>query len=130
MTDTSTGPPRPDPAHRGTFRRLEEELRQLGFEPVEESSRPGYTRYAAADSSALITVIDEPGRFPRVWASSRVGGNRLWGMEWCGATPPAVQLIALYAALNDDPEAALHGAAAAIGVHELAALTVPASTVD
>jgi hypothetical protein len=115
MGSLGTGVARPDPAGGGTFGRVIEELQELGFEPVPESSQPGHTVYAATDSGVLVTVIDEPGR-RKVWVSAR--SNDGWGLDWTARTPHAVQLIALYAALNDDPQAALYGAAAAIGLHD------------
>jgi hypothetical protein len=127
MTSPRTGPPRPGPVNRATFRRLIEELQELGFEPVPESTRPGHAVYAATDSRVLVTVIDEPGR-RQVCVSAGSGGGGQWGLDWSARTPHAVQLIALYAALNDDPQAALHGAAAAIGVPDPTGCTDRPST--
>ena len=127
MSSPRTGPPQPGPAGGGTFGRLVEELQELGFEPVPESSQPGHTVYAATDSGVHVTVIDEPGR-RKVWVSARSGEDGQWGLDWTARTPHAVQLIALYAALNDDPQAALHGAAAAIGLHDPTAYIDAAGT--
>jgi hypothetical protein len=89
----------------------------LGFDPLDEPAKPGRAVYTATDSPTTITVLDQPGRHAvQVTVSS--GGVITWTLEWTVGTPQPVQLIALYAALNDDPAAALDAAAAtAIGLH-------------
>jgi hypothetical protein len=49
-------------------------------------------------------------------------------MHWTATTPDAVQLIALYAVLDDDPAAALGGAATALGIQNLPAAAPKPST--
>ncbi len=115
MTPTGTGPQPPEPPDSPTFAGLIDELRELGFEPVCEHPDPVHTQYAAPDSPVLVTIIDGPER-EAVWVSVRSAGEDSWGLDWSGTTPHPVQLIALYAALNDDPAAAIAAAAAALGV--------------
>ncbi len=109
---TGPGPQPTQPPDGPTFAGLVEELRELGFEP-REHSQPGHAAYAATDSPALVTVTDEPGR-RTVRITVRPADATSWGLDWTAGTPHAVQLIALYAALNADPAAAIAAAAAAI----------------
>jgi hypothetical protein len=69
----------------------------------------------ATDSGvAIATVADAPD--PHVCISARAGNAAAWTMHWTATTPVPVQLIALYAAVNDNPAAALAAAAAALGL--------------
>jgi hypothetical protein len=114
---TSVTRPEPSgPASDGVFARLVSELSELGFEPTLAAWHPHDTVYTATDSGVVVTVVDDEHQ-PHVCVSAKRGADTTWNMHWTATTPHPTQLIALYAALNDDPTAAIDGAAAAIGVH-------------
>src|SRR2546429_309031 len=101
----------PNPARDPVFARLIGGLEELGFEPTGPVGHPQDTVYTATDSAVTIaTVADAPE--PHVCVTSRHGDGTAWRMHWSATTPVLVQLIALYAAVNDDPAAALESAAA------------------
>jgi hypothetical protein len=89
-------------------------LDELGFEPTRPARHPHNTVYTATDSGVAVTVVADASE-PHICLSARHGTDPAWSMQWTAAAPPAVQLIALYAAVNADPAAAL-AAAAALGV--------------
>ena len=124
---TATSPAAPQhPPDRPVFARLVAELDELGFAPGAVADEPGHTLYTATDSRVVIAVIaDAPD--PHVCLAATRGGHR-WSMHWTAATPDAVQLIALYAVLDDDPAAALGGAATALGIQNLPAAATKPST--
>jgi hypothetical protein len=105
----------PGPARGGVFARLVGELEELGFEPARPVAHPQDTVYTATDSTvAITTVADAPD--PHVCVSARRGDGPAWTMHWTATAPIGIQLIALYAAVNDDPAAALAAATAALGL--------------
>jgi hypothetical protein len=127
MTVARTGPLSPQPADDPPFARLIHELQELGFEQVAVSTPPGPVVYAATDSPALVAVNDQPGhQHTRVMVGvdppygrpnhGAHGADPSWQVTWTVGTPHVAQLIALYAALNTDPGAAIEAAAAAIGL--------------
>ncbi len=127
MTATPTGPLSPQPADHAPFARLIHELQELGFEQVAVSTPPGPLAYAATDSPALVAVNNQPGQqHTRVLvgvhpphgrrSDGSHGADPSWQLAWTVGTPHVTQLIALYAALNTDPTAAIEAAAAAIGL--------------
>lgn len=113
---TASGRHDPGPTRREVFARLVGELSELGFEPTQAVSHPHDTVYTATDSGVVVTVVTDAPE-PHVCVSARRGADAAWTMHWTATTPHPVQLIALYAALNDDPATAIDAAAAAIGVH-------------
>ena len=115
MTTTGFGPRPPEPPDGDTFTELADELEELGFEPVPELSPPSHTTYRATDSRVVVRIVRTPGE-RGVWLAVGAGSDRQWGLRWTAGTPHAVQLIALYAVLNENPAAALAAAAAAIGL--------------
>ena len=106
---------RPEPhgaAGPDTFARLIGELHELGFERRPTASRPHRSVYGATDSPVTLTVVTEP---PDPHVHVRGGHDAPgWHLYWTAATPAPVQLISLYAVLNDDPTAAIHAARAAL----------------
>ena len=103
----------PDP-HRAPFADLVAELDTLGFDAQPVEVAPNRTRYTATDSPVTVFVIAHPGTArARVVAPTARG---TWYLDWTPDTPVHVQLITLYAVLNDNPAAALGAAAAALGV--------------
>lgn len=125
MTASASREPGPDSGE--VFARLVGELDELGFEPTRPVEHPHDTVYTATDSGVLVAVVADAAE-PHVCVSARPGTGPAWSMHWTAAAPPAVQLIALYAAVNDDPAAALAAAAAALGIHppDTAPNTAPA----
>ena len=114
----------PGPARGGVFARLSAELDELGFEPARPVAHPHDTVYTATDSGAAITTVaDAPD--PHVCVSARRGDGTTWTMHWTATTPVGIQLIALYAAVNEDAAAA---AAAALGVPPPAGPARPSPT--
>ena len=114
----------PDPG-RAPFAELAAELGALGFEAEPVAVAPNRTRYTATDSPVTVFVVAQPGT-PRVRAVAPTSrGN--WYLDWTADTPVHVQLITLYAVLNDDPAAALEAAAAALGAAPPAGPTTPQS---
>jgi len=112
MGSTANNPGPDRPAGPDTFARLIGELHELGFERSPTVSRPGRSVYAATDSPVTLTVVTEPpDPHVHVRGSHNAAG---WDLYWTPATPAAVQLIALYAVLNDDPTAAIHAARVAL----------------
>jgi len=117
MTASASREPEPDGDE--VFARLVGELDELGFEPTRPVEHPHdtvyTTTYTATDSGVAVTVVADASE-PHVCVSARRGTGPAWSMHWTAAAPPAVQLIALYAAVNEDPAAALAAAAAALGI--------------
>jgi hypothetical protein len=104
----------PGPTSGQVFARLVGELEELGFEPTRPPAHPDDTVYTATDSAVAITTVGDVPE-PHVCISARRGDGAAWSMHWTATTPIGTQLIALYAAINDDP-AALVAAAAALGI--------------
>jgi hypothetical protein len=121
--DRPTDPDPPDP-----FAGLIRELRDLGFEEAFTEPDTTDTVYAATDSRVAVTVVNHT-RPPCV----RVVGGRdsacEWVLTWTANVAHPTQLICLYAALNDDPTAAIEAAAASIGVQAPTGRTAPSPTV-
>jgi hypothetical protein len=105
----------PGPASGEVFARLVGELDELGFEATRPAAHPHHTVYTATDSGVAVTIVASACE-PHVYVAARPGTGPAWSMHWTAAAPPAIQLIALYAAVNDDPAAALTAAAAALGI--------------
>jgi len=112
---TASASPDPGPASGQVFARLVGELEELGFEPTRPPTHPHDTMYTATDSAVAITTV-RAAPDPHVCVSARRGDAAAWSMHWTATTPVTVQLIAVYAAVNDDPAAALAAAAAALGI--------------
>jgi hypothetical protein len=115
MTTSGTGPRPPEPPHGFPFAALAHEVQELGFEPVPDLSPPEHTTYRATDSRVAIRIVHTPDE-RGVWLAVGSGPDLEWALHFTAGTPHAVQLIALYAVLNDNPAAALDAAAAAIGL--------------
>jgi hypothetical protein len=98
------------------FAHLVAELDELGFEPTRPVERPHDTVYTATDSGVLVAIVADGAEPPHVCVSAPSGTGPGWSMHWTATTPPMIQLIALYAAVNEDPTAALDAAAAAFGI--------------
>ncbi len=98
----------------GVLSRLVGELEELGFEPTRPVGCPDETVYTATDSAVVVTVITNEST-PHVCVSASRGPDAAWTMHWTATAPVSVQLIALYAAVNENPAAALTAAAAALG---------------
>ena len=112
MGSNANNPEPHRPAGPDTFARLIGELHELGFERSPTASRPHRGVYAATDSPITFTVVTEaPDPHVEVRGSHHAPG---WLLYWTPATPALVELIALYAVLNDDPTAAIHAARAAL----------------
>ncbi len=112
MGSTVNRPQPPGPTDHGPFARLIGEIHELGFEHSPTASRPHRGVYAATDSPITLTVVTEaPDPHVEVRGSHTAPG---WLLYWTPATPALVELIALYAVLNDDPTAAIHAARAAL----------------
>ena len=115
----------PDPARDPVFSRLVAELEEIGFEPKHWDRHT--TVYAATDTDVLVAVVVDPSdRYACL--SLRRDARTVWTMHWTPNTPDTVQLIALYAAVNDDPAAALAAAAAALGIPPPAGPVRPSPT--
>ncbi len=98
------------------FARLVAELAELGYEPDDLS---GAVTYTATDGNAIVQVhrSAEPPRAVLAGASS--DGATDWEITLTAATPPATQLLILYAALNTtNAGAAITAATAALGLTE------------
>jgi hypothetical protein len=115
MTDDPTGTESTD--QNPAFARLAEELTELGYEPSDGPASA--VTYTATDDSAAVALYPatEPPR--AVLTNSSPDGGSDWEITFTGATPPATQLVILYAALNTaDPADGLIAATAALGVAE------------
>ncbi len=112
---TASGSREPGSPSGAGFARLVGELDELGFEPTRPVEHPHDTVYTATDSGVLVAIVADEAE-PHVCVSARPGTGPAWSMHWTANTPPMVQPIALYAAVNEDPAAALAAAAAALGI--------------
>jgi hypothetical protein len=104
-----------DPPDSEPFARLIRELHDLGFEPALTEDATADTVYTATDSCVAVTIVRRRTRPPHVRVTTGHPGAEAL-LTWTAATPHPTQLICLYAALNDDPVAAIEAAAAAIGI--------------
>src|SRR5205807_1465314 len=77
--------------------------------PVDSLSRA--VRRASRTAPPCSNATEPPDRHVHVRGSS---DTPRWHLYWTPATPATVQLIALYAVLNDDPTAAIRAAQAAL----------------
>jgi hypothetical protein len=94
------------------FAGLVAELGELGFEASLRPVDPGRVVYTATDSPVTVTLVADPSPYVRAYHPAN---GRSWYVTWGADTPLHVQLIALYAVLNDDPTTALGAAAASLG---------------
>jgi hypothetical protein len=104
------------------FTRLIRELHDLGFEATHTDN----TMYAATDSAATVTIVHRT-HPPHVRVSTGHTDTQAL-LTWTADTPHHTQLICLYAALNDDPTAAIEAAAAAIGIDAPTGVAEPSRT--
>lgn len=101
-----TGPPRVDPASAGEpadpFARLVQDLLDLDYTRV-QSVTPEVVSYTMATASDLLATIERTSATGRArLAALDADGTRLWEVTCTAATPPAVQVLLLYAVLLAD----------------------------
>lgn len=116
MTDAITpNVPTSDGAADAPFARLIAELAELGYEP---DDMPDAVTYTATDGNAAVELY--PAEPPRaVLASTSSDPAAGWEITFTAATPPATQLVILYAALNtSNASDAITAATAALGLTE------------
>lgn len=103
----------PGPPGRYPFARLVAELLTLSFEPQPSTGRHHRQVYRATDSQVSVILVSDPAQ-PHVLVTGGQDEAGRWWLRWSSHTPQPAQLIALYAALNDDPTAALDAAREAL----------------
>jgi hypothetical protein len=84
------------------LRGLRQEMADLDF--TQEHRAPGASRYTSADGTVVVSIGQDNDSDAVVIARLSPAGSEAWTLIANAQCPPAMQILALYAALHADPE--------------------------